>query len=93
MKAQERQLLELFRQLDEAGQHSLLAFAEFLCQRQAPQPQALMEPVAVAAAEGESVVGALKRLSQTYPMLDKAVLLNATSPLMAQHIKIGRAHV
>jgi len=37
----------------------------------------------------ETVVGALKRLSKTYPMLDKSLMLGATSDLVASHILQG----
>jgi hypothetical protein len=35
------------------------------------------------------VVAALKRLAQTYPMLDKTEMLGATSDLVARHILEG----
>ena len=37
----------------------------------------------------ESVVGALKRLSRSYPMLDKTEMLSATSDLVATSIMQG----
>jgi hypothetical protein len=40
---------------------------------------------------GETVVAAIRRLSASYPMLDRRRLLNTTSSLMAQHILQGRA--
>ena len=38
----------------------------------------------------ESVVQAVKRLSETYPMLDKGKMLGETADLVAQHIVQGR---
>ena len=35
---------------------------------------------------GESVVAAVKRLSKTYPMIDKNEILAETSDLVSQHI-------
>nr|WP_236717268.1 Crp/Fnr family transcriptional regulator [Acidihalobacter prosperus] len=80
----------LFDALPEADRRTLIAFAEFLAER-APKP----EPVAAAPVphprpEKESVVKAVRRLAATYPMLDKAKMLNQTSALMAQHVMQGR---
>jgi hypothetical protein len=36
---------------------------------------------------------ALKRLSATYPMLDRKKLLDATSTLVMQHLVVGRGKV
>ena len=41
----------------------------------------------------ESVIAAIKRLSATYPMLDKGKVFNDTSSLMSQHIIQGREAV
>ena len=49
-----------------------------------PQPENIARP------EQEKVVDALKRLSATYPMLDKKNLLDKASELVAQHIMFGK---
>lgn len=49
-----------------------------------PQPEVIERP------EQEKVVDALKRLSATYPMLDKKLLLDKASELVAQHIMFGK---
>jgi hypothetical protein len=75
----------------------LLAFAEFLQQRgttadQRPvpaPPASIPEPEAIERPAEESVVAALKRLSKTYPMIDKSEMLSATSDLVATHIMQG----
>ncbi len=91
MNKREKSLLECFRKLPESEAQTLLAFAEFLRERCAePVPTELPAPTPVPRPEGESVVGALKRLSASYPMLDKGKMLNETSMLMAQHIMQGR---
>ena len=36
------------------------------------------------------MVKAIRRLSATYPMLDKSKMLNQTSSLVAQHVMQGR---
>ena len=40
--------------------------------------------------EQERVVDAIKRLAETYPMLDKKKLLNQTSGLVAEHVMGGK---
>jgi hypothetical protein len=96
MASSERQLLDFYRRLGPDGQATLLAFAEFLCQRGASTvdpPRAdtvvIPEPVPIVRPEQESVVAGLKRLSQTYPMLSKTEMLSATSDLVARNIMLG----
>jgi hypothetical protein len=96
LSPEERRLLEQFAALDGTGRDSLLAFAEFLVQRAAvtdvgqgveplPQPEPIPRP------EQESVIAAMRRLSATYPMIDRSVLLNEASGLMGAHVLHGRA--
>lgn len=88
----EQRLLELSRRLDASDRASLLAFAEFLCSRQpvtavSSRPQTVIpEPEQIKRPPEESVVAGLKRLSSTYPMLDKSEMLSATSDLVATHV-------
>jgi hypothetical protein len=103
MDATEQQLIEIFRQLDSGDRSTLVAFAGFLAQRGSAVPAAppvsppgetaaarvIPEPEPIERPAGETVVGALKRLSRTYPMLDKSRMLSATSELVAQHIMKG----
>jgi hypothetical protein len=96
MASAEQQLTELFQQLGVSEQKTLLDFAAFLASRTPALPVAVKaEPVVVPEPEiierpaGESVVGALKRLSKSYPMLDKTVMLSATSELVATTIMQG----
>lgn len=96
----EEHLLTLFRELPAADQVSLLAFAEFLRSRAgappvarpapAPVPVVIPEPEPILRPEQESVVKAVKRLAQTYPMLDKSKMLTDTSALVMQHVVQGR---
>jgi hypothetical protein len=93
----DEQLLAVWRHLGAGERATLLAFAEFLQQRgttadQRPVPSpaaSIPEPEAIKRPAAESVVAALKRLSKTYPMLDKSELLSATSDLVATHIMQG----
>ncbi len=98
----EARLLGVFRALTAPDRHALQAFAEFLALRgdagvaairraddagdtgiAAPQPEA--RPA------DESVVMAIKRLTRSYPMLDRRKLMGPTSLLMSQHALQGRA--
>lgn len=88
-----KRLQALFEDLPEADRHTLLSFAEFLASRAPPKAVVTEEPVPHERPEKESVVKAVRRLSATYPMLDKAQMLNQTSALMAQHVMQGRAAV
>ena len=90
MNKQEKQLLTLFRKLGEDQQTSLMHFAEFLQVKAAEIPKNVEQPKFIEPKPGETVVGALKRLSASYFMLDKATMLNETSSIMAQHIMQGR---
>ena len=96
MASAEQQLTELFRQLGVSEQTTLLDFAAFLASRTLArpvavniEPEVIPEPKLIERPEGESVVGALKRLSKSYPMLDKTVMLSATSDLVATTIMQG----
>jgi len=89
-----RKLLDILGKLDREGQEQLLAFAEFLLQRQSPKPDA-HEPIDEAPRNiprpaEETVVAAIRRLSATYHMLDKQTLLHETSSLMSAHVLQGR---
>ncbi|HEX5636496.1 MAG TPA: Crp/Fnr family transcriptional regulator [Gammaproteobacteria bacterium] len=86
-----QQLAQIFAALPEAEQKTLLEFAEFLKSR-APQVEAVpSEPLQIPRPDEESVIAAIKRLNQTYPMVERKSLLNETSDLMMQHMMRGRA--
>ncbi|MCK5479565.1 MAG: Crp/Fnr family transcriptional regulator [Gammaproteobacteria bacterium] len=96
MATTEKHLLQLFSQLAAGDQATLLAFAEFLCGRSSPgavvassKPQEIPEPGQIERPAEESIVGCLKRLAKTYPMLDKNEMLKATSELVATNIMKG----
>jgi hypothetical protein len=87
----ERRLVQLFKRLGDQDQETLLAFADFLAGREVTDaPQVVEEPRPVPRPSKESVVAAIKRLSATYPMLDKGRMLNETSSLMVEHVMQGR---
>ncbi|MGD2137682.1 MAG: Crp/Fnr family transcriptional regulator [Gammaproteobacteria bacterium] len=96
METPEEQLLDIFRSLPAGERQTLLDFAEFLGTRSgaAPVPPAgkslpVPEPEDIERPDRESVVAGLKRLSRTYPMLDKSEMLSATSDVVATHIMQG----
>jgi hypothetical protein len=92
----QRRLLKLFASLEEADQESLLAFAEFLATRtedEGEEQAELVEPRLIPRPAEESVVAAIKRLSDTYFMLDRSLLLDETSSLMTAHLMSGRSAV
>lgn len=102
MPTDESRLLELLNELNEPDRHALIRYAEFLAGRPAtglPQPQAAAPaeppppetPKPIPRPESESVIKAVKRLSESYYMLDKNKLLNETSPLVTEHVMYGKA--
>jgi hypothetical protein len=94
---QQRQLLSAYSKLPEKDRETLLLFAEFMLQQaqSAEQEQSDIspEPVEIRRPEDESVVGALRRLNETYPMLEKSLLLNEASALMTSHVVKGQSAV
>ena len=98
LPADQRRLLDHYARLDPEQQRMLLAFAEFLATRRmaeeeaagAPAKAVAESPLEIPRPRKESVVGAIKRLAQTYPMLDRSELLDETSALMSAHIMQGR---
>ena len=90
----EQQLLAAFRRLASQDRQALQAFAEFLAARsdRAVPDEPVAVPQPQQRPEGESVVMAIKRLTRTYPMLDRRKLMGPTSLLVSQHAQ-GRAAV
>ncbi len=88
-----KHLQKLFERLSEPDRHTLLAFAEFLVGRADQtgerEPETL-EPQLIPRPPKESVIAAVKRLSASYPMLEKSRLFNETSSLVSQHMLQGR---
>jgi hypothetical protein len=94
ISADERRLLKCLRALGSVERETLLAFADFLVARTArrpDEPAVAREPRPAPRPEQESVVGAIKRLSQSYDMLEREALLHETSALMSAHVLQGRS--
>ncbi|MGV6857870.1 MAG: Crp/Fnr family transcriptional regulator [bacterium] len=86
----EKKLLKAFKKLDKTSRQSLIDFAEFLATRHGEEKEPVeQEPLDIPRPESESVVKAIKRLSATYPMIEKSLLFNDTSLLMSRHILQG----
>lgn len=85
-----KRLLKVFKLLPEQDQKTLLDLAEFLQSRASPPTQGVPEPILTPRPQQESVVKAIRRLSTSYFMLDKTIMLNETSTLMSQHVMQGR---
>lgn len=97
LPSDQQSLLKLYQDLEPEARSSLIAFAEFLAQRQTAQEdnvEALpLEPRQIPRPDNETVIGAIKRLSETYFMLDRDALFSETSALMSAHIMQGREAV
>jgi hypothetical protein len=92
MKTSEKKLLASFNKLETPDQETLLAFAEFLSLRNAGgnlSQEPIAKPQIIPRPETESVVAAIKRLSASYPMLEKPELLNKASAIMTKHVMQG----
>jgi len=91
----QRQLLNSYTALSTESQQSLLAFAEFLVSRisASESDQQTVEsskPLDIPRPGVETVVGAIKRLTATYQMMDTDPLLNDVSVLMGAHLMKGQ---
>ena len=91
--SEQKRLQRIFRQLPPEQQQTLLAFAEFLQAGMASKPPPPTKLQRLPRPPNESVVAAIKRLAQSYPMLEKARMLDETSRLMTEHILQGRERV
>ncbi len=89
-----QRLLDLYGRLDPAARETLLSFAGFLVERATPgEAAAAVErpvPVEIPRPSQESVIAAIRRLSASFHMLDKSLLLHETSELVTAHIMQGR---
>lgn len=93
MKKSTKKLLDFYRQLPDDVAQQLLDFAEFLASRHVAHGKEALEislPENITRPEKESVVVAVKRLSATYPMINKDKLLDETSSLVSQNMLQGR---
>lgn len=91
MASLEDKLVSIAGTLSRAEREQLLEYAEFLEQRSEHARQRRnADPLDIPRPENESVVAAMRRLSDTYPMLNKDRLLHEAAGLMSQHVMQGR---
>lgn len=90
MKKSKKKLIGFYESLPDVAAQQLLDFAEFLASRHQVEIKEIGPPEDITRPEKESVVIAVKRLSATYPMINKDKLLNETASLVTQHLIQGR---
>jgi hypothetical protein len=86
-------LVKIFEALPDQEQKTLMDFAEFLQSRSPVRESVTLELLDIPRPDNESVVAAVKRLSRTYPMVERFSVFNEISDLMMQHLMQGRAAV
>ncbi|BAO45334.1 conserved hypothetical protein [Thiolapillus brandeum] len=97
----QRRLLRLYSGLDDGRKSTLLAFAEFLAQQQeedaampgVSEPEQAQPPGDIPRPEEETVVAAMRRLTETYPMIERDALLDRATSLMMAHMLQGQPAV
>ena len=89
-----KRLQVLFDGLNSQDRNSLVAFAEFLAVRSAEdangQSNEIPQPLDLPRPEQESVVAAIRRLSEVYFMIDKSAVLHEAAALVGAHVMNGR---
>jgi hypothetical protein len=85
-----KKILEILETLDSERQNTLLQFAEFLQSKGNLVNQEIPEPLDIPRPESETVVGAIKRLKETYPMVESMAVFSSASALMTDHMVKGR---
>lgn len=90
MKKSTKKLLAYYRDLPDEVAQQLIDFAEFLASRYKVEEKEISLPEEILRPDTESVVVAVKRLTATYPMLNKDKLLDETASLVSQNMLQGR---
>ena len=90
MKRDLKALADLFNTLDKDRQQSLFDYAEFLQSKGGLVKQEISDPVEIPKPEDETVVGAIKRMKQSYPMIESMEVFAVASNLMTDHMVKGR---
>jgi len=85
----QHELQAVIEVLTDAEVASLLDFARYLRDRRPDEPAPVPEIMDIPRPEHESVINAIRRLTQTYPMLNRDTLFNEASGLMARHMMHG----
>jgi len=93
MTKNEKDLIKIYQQLNESDQNSVCSFAEYLLSKNKKTVEdndESGEPVKIERPKEERVVAAIKRLSATYPMINKSGVLDEAANLMTQHMIHGK---
>ena len=95
MNKTEHKLLNIFSDLDDNDQNSVMSFAQFLLEKARQEGRLVVEeePLVIPRPKEDRVVAAIKRLSAAFPMIKKDTMLNETASLMTAHMIQGRAAV
>lgn len=83
-------LTEIFDTLDDERQASLFDYAEYLQSKGGLVKKEIGEPNEIPRPDEETVVGAIKRLKLTYPMIENMSVFSTASSLMTEHMVNGR---
>ena len=101
----EKQLLHYYSSLNVSDKETLLTFAEFLScrvtnenldndninnKKKVNNEVVQIIPLKIERPKTESVIHAIKRLTDTYPMIEKEKLLHSISDLMTAHMMQGK---
>ena len=86
-------LLAIIETLNDEKQTSLLDYAGFLQSQGDLVVTEVPEPIAIERPQAETVVGAIKRLKSTYPMIESMSIFSSASSLMTEHMINGRDSV
>jgi hypothetical protein len=91
MSPDTRKLLDCFRRLSEERKTALLEFAAYLADKEENSPARLIPqvPLEIPRPENESVIKAVRRLRETYPMLDQNKIFSEVSTQMTKHVMQG----
>ncbi len=79
-------LLEIIKTLNDEKQASLIDYARFLQSQGDLVVKEIQEPVDIERPQDETVVGAIKRLKLTYPMIQGMSVFSAASTLMTDNM-------
>lgn len=83
-------LLEIFGTLNDERQENLIDYAGYLQSKGDLVVKEIQKPVNIERPEEETVVGAIKRLKLTYPMIESMSVFSAASDLMTDNMVSGR---
>jgi len=84
------ELTDLYESMDDQRKQSLSDYVDFLYAQADPISKEVPAPEDIPRPEIETVVGAIKRLKSTYPMIGSMTVFSSASALMTEHMINGR---